>query len=314
MRNIILKVHKIFYGYNNKHYKTRNYITKIICNIMSRFCDVTLNLYLKIYGKLGLYPSPLKEENDIIVSLTSFPKRIDSLWMVIDSMFHQTIRPSKIFLYLSKEEFPKGKESLPKRLLNYENLGLNICFRDENLMPHNKYYYALQEHCKTNVITIDDDLYYHKNLISNLWHLHKKFPNCVCSNTIDIIQFEKNGNFKPYKQWTRPIDKQAPSILNLALGYTGVLYPSNIYKSIEVFNKLKIRELSLKADDLWLKIHQVREQIPVVTGDHFCTGVSILGTQAQSLMASNCGNNENDSQWNNLCKYYNINKDSFYNI
>lgn len=312
MRNFILKLHKLFYGYNNKHYKTRNYIAKIICNIMSRFCDVSLNLYLKIYGKLGLYPSPLKEENDIIVSLTSFPKRIGKLWMVIDSIFHQKMRPSKICLYLSVEEFPKGKASLPKRLLMYEKLGLEICFRKDNLMPHNKYYYVLQEYPKYNIITIDDDMYYHNNLISNLWNLHNQYPNCVCANTINIIRFDNNGNFMPYNKWERPVTKQKPSKNNIALGYNGVLYPSHIYTYQDVFDKAKIRELSLKADDLWLKIHQIREDIRVVSGNYFCTGISILGAQAISLMSTNCGNNENDYQWNKLCEYYQVSKKSFW--
>lgn len=309
MRNLILAIHHVFYGYNNKYHETRGFLTGIVCNVISRLCNYGLNLYLQFYKLMGLYPSPLKEsENTIIVSLTSFPKRIDKVWMVIDSIFHQKLRPSKIYLYLTNEEFPKGKSSLPKRLLNYEKLGLEICFRDYNLMPHNKYYYALQEHTNLHVITIDDDMYYHRNLISNLWDLHIQYPNCICANTINIITFDKKGNFMPYQKWHRPITPQKPSILNVGLGYNGILYPAHIFHSKDVFDAMLIRKLSLKADDLWLKIQEIRENIPITTGEHFCSGPSILGAQAISLMSSNCFENKNDQQWKDLCSYYKIDR------
>ena len=46
---------------------------------------------------------------NVVVSLTSFPKRIDTVDIVIKSMFKQTVIPDKILLYLSKEEFKNKK-------------------------------------------------------------------------------------------------------------------------------------------------------------------------------------------------------------
>lgn len=303
------KIHRHLYGANNIHqYKRKNFILFAICNVGYRLAEMLFVFILILRNRLGIYPKPLSAHNKIIVSLTSFPKRIGTVWLVVDSMFHQKMRPDKICLYLSKEEFPMGKETLPKRLLRYEKLGLEIKFIDQNLKPHNKYFYALQEFKNSYVITIDDDMYYHDNLISNLWEIHINHPNCICSNTIDVITFDDQYNFKPYKQWIRPYGEITPSLLNLALGYDGVLYPTSLFEGrTEMFDINTINKLSPKADDLWLKALQLYYGISVANGKYFCSGLNLPGAQSVSLMSSNCGvSNQNDVQWMALVKYFDL--------
>ena len=43
-------------------------------------------------------------EDGVIISLTSFPARLDTLWQCVESLKRQTVRPEKIILYLSKEQ------------------------------------------------------------------------------------------------------------------------------------------------------------------------------------------------------------------
>ena len=47
----------------------------------------------------------LVHNNEIIVSLTSYPKRINKIKQTLDSIFNQTIQPDKILLWLSNSEF-----------------------------------------------------------------------------------------------------------------------------------------------------------------------------------------------------------------
>lgn len=306
IRTFILYTHKIFYGANNKHlYKGKNIFLYIVCNVMSRLCDIAMNLYLNFYSYWDLYPKRLNGNNEVIISLTSFPKRINKVWMVVDSMFHQKVQPGKIYMYLSKEEFPEERKNLPKRLLEYEKLGLNICFCECNLMPHNKYFYALQEFIDKCVITIDDDIYYRDDLISNLLELHKKHPHSICANKVCRIAFNDNAGFMPYSQWKTPLCSNMPSLFDVALGYGGVLYPAHVFWKNDVFDVQTLKELALKADDLWLKAHEIIQNIQVVTGEHYCIGPNILGAQTVSLMSTNCSG-ENDIQWMKLCKYYGI--------
>ena len=69
-------------------------------------------------------------------------------------------------------------------------------------------------------------------------------------------------------------------------------------------------ELALKADDLWLKAHEILQNIEVVAGEYYCIGPSILGAQKVNLMSTNC-DGENDIQWKKLCEYYRIDESAF---
>lgn len=309
MYNLVLKFHQVLYLANRKHcYRKSNFLLYVLCNVGYRVCAMVLFLIKYLQQLLGFYPQPLSGDNHIIVSLTSFPLRIGKVWMVVDSMFYQQMPPDKVCLYLAKEEFPGGKASLPKRLLNYEKLGLEIKFVDVNLKPHNKYYFALQEFKDSYVITIDDDMYYHNNLIINLWETHLKNPDCVCANRMDVITFDENVNFMPYEKWKTTYHETKPSLLNVALGYEGILYPTKLFENADdMFNVDLITRLSPKADDLWLKALQLYYGIPVANGKYFCFTINLPGTQGVSLMASNCGAQAlNDVQWKALVEYFNL--------
>lgn len=309
MEHFLLRWHKYFYSIKEiNDYKNTNKPMWILCEAMRRFTKWCFNKYLMLYAMMSKYPTtPLDPDGDIVVSLTSFPKRIHFVWKAIDSLFHQQVRPSKIYLYLSNEEFPLGKQTLPKRLLEYEKLGLEICFRPYNLMPHTKYFYALQEHKDKCVITIDDDIYYHDDLISNLLELHYKYPDTVCANKSRHILVEGIG-FAKYIDWNFKNDNQNDvSHLNLAMGVSGVLYPPFDYKGTGMFNKEEIALLSLKADDLWLKVHEILGGYRVSTGSYYCAGLSISGANIISLQSTNVNRGQNDVQWQKLCQYYNIN-------
>lgn len=284
-----------------------------VFEILRRLSEFLFNNYLELYKLLGCYPSRLNGNSDIIVSLTSFPQRINVVWGAIDSMFHQTIQPSKICLYLSKEEFPNKKEDLPDRLLGYEQLGLEICFCDHNLMPHKKYYYALQGYPDKCVITIDDDIYYQNDIVQNLMLLHNKFPNAVCANKFRKIIIDSNHKFAIYNKWiSDPSDKEFLSFTNIAIGAGGVLYPPSNYNQSGMFEIDDIKRLSLKADDLWLKIHETLNGIMVAHNNYIFNGLVLRNSNVISLSSLNVNLGGNDIQWEHLCAHYGVNF-SFFN-
>lgn len=317
IRDYILKLHQVCSVNNelNEYKRNRKYLLWFLTNVGFRLAKWLLMFDLFICRLIGKYPEPLKNRNNgVIVSLTSFPARINFVWLVVESIMKQHERPIKILLYLSEEEFPDGRKGLPKRLLSYEKLGLQIYFRSQNIMPHIKYYYALQEYPNCTVITVDDDQYYYPETITNLVDTHLKYPDCVCANLVRIIKFDSKGAFMPYKNWERPITPVAPALGNVALGFCGVLYPAGIFKDTTVFDSEQIHTLSLRADDLWLRVHETINMIPVVSGKYIGYGVQINQSQRVSLMQYNNADtpiNGNDMQWKALCGYYNLSKDNF---
>lgn len=201
--------------------------------------------------------------NKIIVSLTSYPARIKKVSKTIMSMLVQTMEPDSIELWLTREEFPDGEKELPDNLLNLKEYGLAIKWC-ENLKPHKKYFYSMQENAENIVITIDDDVYYSPRVIETLYQSYLKYPDCVSCLIAHRIRFA-DGKVLPYEEWIKN-DKRfygIPSHSLLATGVGGVLYPPRCLCN-ETFNVKEIKEKSLKADDLWLKAMEVLSGVKVV--------------------------------------------------
>ena len=96
-----------------------------------------------------------------------------------------------------------------------------------------------------------------------------------------------------------------PSKRLVAVGVGGILYPPNIFTD-EVFNKEAIRNLALTADDIWLKIMQLMNNIPVVwTGQVPQHPPQIPNTMENSLWR-NINKYKNDEYLKNLIEFYNI--------
>lgn len=131
----------------------------------------------------------------VVVSLTSFPVRIGRLWIVIESILRQTVRPERIVLWLSREQFPNEERDLPKSLLEQRSRGLDIRFVDRDIRSHKKYYYAFQEFKDKDVITIDDDLLYPSNLIENLYNTSLQNPEYVIANFGSRYIWDDENNY-----------------------------------------------------------------------------------------------------------------------
>ena len=54
------------------------------------------------------------KDNGVIVSLTSFPQRMYELHYTLYSLLTQTVKPAKVVLWLSYEEFPNREDDIPK--------------------------------------------------------------------------------------------------------------------------------------------------------------------------------------------------------
>ena len=101
--------------YNNKGDLKLGFLHSVVRAITRKVSNVILPIVLKNTCKTILRPSTNEE---VILSLTSFPLRTGKLWMVLESLLRQTIKPSRIIVWLSKCQFPT-EESVPVSLLNY---------------------------------------------------------------------------------------------------------------------------------------------------------------------------------------------------
>ena len=65
----------------------------------------------------GRIIKPIRNEK-LIVSLTTYPQRIVDIDVVIFSLINQSIKPDKIILWLTYEEFPNLERDIPNHVLN----------------------------------------------------------------------------------------------------------------------------------------------------------------------------------------------------
>ena len=202
-----------------------------------------------------------KRKDSIVVALTSFPKRFPQLDLCLKSLVIQKYKPNKIIVYLGSDS---SREMLTKVMLKYEKYGVEYRFdKKENLMPHKKYFYAMQEYPDSIVVTADDDVVYPRDWLLSLYKSYRKYPNAVSARRVHLMK-RKNGKLLPYDYWEDQCRRiKAPSMSLIATGNSGVLYPPHCFCKM-AFDIDSIKKTSLRADDIWLKCMEIKHGIPVV--------------------------------------------------
>lgn len=268
---------------------------KLKCKSLSSLC-YKMNKFIvnKLYPKTVKLQWGLDEKSDVIVSLTSFPARIETVWITIATILNQTIKPGKIILWLADEQFPDREKNLPRKLLELKRYGLTIRFCD-NLYPHKKYYYTMLENPDATVITVDDDVFYPEYLIEELLKTSEKYPHTVCCTWAHRITTDKNNRALPYEKWKHCVtDGNTPESLLMPVGIGGVLYPPHaLYE--QAFDKEKLSEAALMTDDLWLKAMEILGNVKAVRIEkkYRKTYFTIINTQESSLNKENVGEQKN---------------------
>ena len=278
--------------------------------IDTNFLNPLQSLPQKWYYSVKKNYEPLNKEkrsHHIVVSLTSFPARFDTLHFSIKSILCQSMKPDIIFLCLTKQEV-KNEAELPSSVLEFKKHGLKIFFADDNLKPHNKYYHAIKQYPKSLLITVDDDNMYDKNLISDLYTSYLKYPSTISARRVHKINSDEKNNLLPYNKWYYEYKRKTePSYDLLATGVGGALYPPGILPA-ETFDADKIKELCLNADDIWLKFMELKNNIQVVwvKGSRVHPYI-IKRAQKITLQKNNYHENQNDKYITALQNYYGIN-------
>ncbi len=138
-----------------------------------------------IYKKpvINTYRNIMPDES-IIVSLTSWPKRIQSVHTVIQSILNNTEKPYKIIINLSINEFPDKLNSIPEELKNMtaKNV-IMINWLTNNSFVWKKSLPAIVKYPESYIICIDDDFIYPQDFISTFKNMHNKYPDIPLTGT-----------------------------------------------------------------------------------------------------------------------------------
>ncbi len=240
----------------------------------------------------------------ILVSFTSFPKRINKVWLVVESLLRQSYKPDLVILWLSKEQF-ESLNVLPARLLNLQKRGLMLKIKEGDMRSHKKYYYAFREYPNDVIITVDDDIIYSPDLIKYLVETYRKNPNCVCANHVRRVEIENE-----YTSWSI-VDKSGVDEKNMQIGVGGVLYPpySKGFLDSNTINYSLAKNVAPLADDLWLYAMCRLKGTCICRTDFKGLFLPIMINGNETLTSQNVLQNQNEVQLakiNNCFKIFNV--------
>jgi hypothetical protein len=246
----------------------------------------------------------INNRSDFVLSLTTTQERFNRTWVTLESLLRQNLKANKIILWL---DFDIDKNKLRK--IQKSQLKRGVEFRKvEDIGPHTKYYYAFQEYKNFKIITVDDDVIYPPTLTKDLINLNKKHADSICCTNAMIIE-RKMGHLTSYNSWSilrnwKSEDKRMDLI---PLGVQGVIY-NPMFFSNKTYDEHEIRSKCFKADDIWLRMQSISNNIPVVRSKKYNYKFPIVSsTQIVALQYENVGESKNDV-------YLNEFKDVFLNV
>lgn len=238
---------------------------------------------------------------DIVVSLTTHGKRLQTVYLAIESIMQQTTKPNRILLWLSDElrgmPLPQSLQALVKR-------GLEIMYCTD-MRSYTKLLPTLKSCPESVIITIDDDVIYDKQMIEWMIRDYQKDSSLIYFNRGHRITL-KNGMPNKYTEWDFVISDYDISPLNFPTGMGGVLYPINCFLP-EVFNDKVFMDICPLGDDIWFKAMALYSKVscrkvfnPVGMGSYLINEK----VQYMGLIHQNIGMDRNDEQLTAVFKAY----------
>ena len=222
-------------------------------------------------------------ESDLAITLTSFPARINNIWLVLVSLFRQSRRPQTIYLWLSKEQF-ESEKSLPELLLLVKSKDFEIKFVDGDCRSYKKYQYIPDHTTFERFVIVDDDIYYPSDMLDRLLKIYKKYPKTIVANRSKRI-----GNEVIYKSWLNPKQHTVTSGFDIiATGCGGVLYDTSLIAPFAFEPKL-YTELAPTGDDIWLNVASYLMRTKVTTTQAYPQLFPVAFDHSNTLNSENNG-------------------------
>ena len=238
---------------------------------------------------------PVTGSAGVVVSLTTHGDRIRTVSIGIESIARGTVRPQRLVLWLDS---PEEVAACPAPLRRLERRGLEILATSNDggtkYGPHTKYYPYVTSAPRHTVplVTADDDIVYPPKWLAQLVDAGERHPGSVSAHWVSIMG-TMGDQVAGYATWRRARDTAARPA-NFAAGVSGVIYPPAMLEELRLRGD-GFLDSCRRADDIWLKWVALRAGIPVrqvgPVPRHFPI---IPGTQAQALMSTNVGENQND--------------------
>lgn len=266
-----------------------------------------LNYLLEVDHCSGITAS--KREQQIIISLTSYPDRMYDLKYTLYSLLHQSLKPDRIILWLAREQFPNGENDIAPSLLALLENGLSIMWC-EDIKSYKKLIPSLEAFPDAVLVTADDDVYYPENWLESLYNSYLEFPECIHCHRAHRVAISGNG-FVSYQDWEHCTTFAEPTYYAFPTGVGGILYPpAALHKDVSI--RESFRRLAPTADDVWFwamallnhtKIKTVKNNMSKITYINYAREIGLCDESTLS-MENNGPLLKNDISLNNVLTAY----------
>lgn len=293
-------------------------------NIYSKIHTLMFTLYgfcLKVSydvrGHLGLpclHPDPEKKGN-VVVSLTSYGRRVEKsiVYYTLVSILRQTQLPDRIILWLNQDKW--NDDNLPTRLKylrDHHGVEIRFC---EDIRSYTKLIPTLQLCPDDIIITVDDDIIYHRTVVRSMMERYHQHPDCIVGFGCLRPCLNKIGKIQKYRKWPLAADGET-SLSVFPLGYNVVLYPPHTLHE-DVFDRKVYQSLCPYADDVWFWLQGLRKGTQhhcLVTKrihNHSFDALYQLFHRGSALMHVNLAEQNNEKQMEACMDYYKMDIKSY---
>lgn len=218
----------------------------------------------------------MTDQPKIIVSLTSFPAAIPYAVQAIRSVLEGTLLPDKLVLYLDTDKFPG--EVLPPELetLKAESSIFEVRFDPAEIRSYKKLIPTLRDFPDDIIVTIDDDIRYHANLLRDLVAMHKRVPDAIVAHRVRKVKPDAPySKWRKYKWYDFIFKRLHFNHYVMQTGVGGVLYPPHSLDE-KMLDPSLFMALAPTVDDVWFWAAAVSKGtyvVPLPNGRRTAKGV-----------------------------------------
>jgi len=242
----------------------------------------------------------LRPSIPVVVSMTSYPARIENAWLSIESLLRQSVSPKHLLLVLAEDEFPD--RVLPKRICQQQKRGLDVMWTEKTAGSYDKLLPPLQEFPGLPIITCDDDKFFPRTLLKQLYTASLANPKTVVGARGWKIRLN-NQTLEYGVGWTRA-ERGASGHALLLPGGNGCLYPpGSLHES--VLDTVSALAKAPTADDLWFWGALMKRHTPM-----YCLGLPPhrpVRKQANTPALAHRNDSANGPQFQSVLKHFEIN-------
>jgi hypothetical protein len=229
-------------------------LNHLLTRVWRRICESVLLVPIARLALLNRYSRKrITTHSGPVVSLTTYGKRLRTVYLTIESIACGSVLPSRIVLWLD-ERAAYDHPPATLRRLQTRGLELRLC---RNYGPHTKYYPYVESQDLFDVpmVIADDDILYPRWWLQALVESSEQYPdtvNCCVAKTVELDE----GGIARYDAWKIAASTQ-PSPRNIAHGVNGVIFPVPYMMALKEAGDGFV-SCCPKADDIWLHVQAIR--------------------------------------------------------